>query len=125
MAVESDDVAVRVITDAEGRERDLCREPVVTFCGWVKVDGESLRLFIDPWFVEWFVIPTAAVVHQVTGSERAHDEGQSAVWVLSDAAVSRYVCGPDGVGPSLREEGTAGDIAGVRPRYDKPPPRRN
>lgn len=92
MAVESDDAALGVTTDAAGNERDLQAEPVVTFCGWVKTDGETLRLFTDPWFVKWLEIPTAAVVHQVKGVERPHDEGRSTLWVLASADVTSYVC---------------------------------
>lgn len=96
MAIESDDAALGVTTDAAGNERDLQAEPVVTFTGWVKTDGETLRLFTHPWFVEWLEIPTSAVVHQVKGAERPHAEFRSTLWVLASADVTSYVAEPTG-----------------------------
>jgi hypothetical protein len=140
MAVQSDDTALGVTIDAAGNERDLQAAPVVTFCGWVKTDGDSLRLFTDPWFVEWLEIPTSAVVHQVKGVERPHDEFRSTLWVLASADVTSYVSEPVGGDQGAeaadqdelaaaraprqpRDRTTAGRVAREKAkRYHKPPP---
>lgn len=134
MAVESDDVALGVTTNADGSARDLLENPVRAFCGWVKADEDTIYLYTDNWFMAWLEIPADKVVYQVKGSERPHDEFKSTIWVEADARLTRHTL----ESPEEREAREAFVAAGTgqtataayfaRPdqvvAYDKPPPSR-
>ncbi len=63
--------------------------PVVTFIGWVETsDAGITRLYPDSWLTTWFEIPTDAIVEQINGAERPHDERRSVLWVYADATVN-------------------------------------
>lgn len=102
MAIElqADELATKVTSSSPDPVRT---KPVVQFCGWLEVNGASVRLFTDPGFGEWFEIPTDKIVHQIPGVDREHDEGRSCIWVLADTVVVKC------------EAGTAGHFANAEP----------
>lgn len=61
----------------------------MAFVGWVKADGEQVKVITDVWAREWLAIPAEGVVHQVKGAERPHDEFMSVVWVFAETQVAR------------------------------------
>jgi hypothetical protein len=63
-------------------------KPLVTLRGWVVAGDPVTRLYPDPSCVVWLEIPNCAIVRQIRGCERAHDEQRSLLWVSADALVT-------------------------------------
>jgi hypothetical protein len=81
----ADPVATAVLAEAEGAG-------AVKFEGWLAA-GETVedgyRLFTDADFLEWLMIPSNALLHQIAGSDRKdHGEGRSLIWVKRHARIT-------------------------------------
>jgi hypothetical protein len=118
MAVESDFVAKRVTVRTDGTAGELPDEPVVTFCGWVNVADDVVRVYVEPHFEVWHEVRSEDVVHQMTSDENPQYDGRSVLWVRRGAAICTCT-------RKERMEGTAGFFADLaEASFDKPPPPR-
>lgn len=114
---EYDEVATAVLERAGGLG-------AVKLVGWLaplsdKVADEpkprtGFRLFPDPQFMEWLVIPADAVLFRISGDR--YDDGRSQVWIKREARVTRCQSGRACDFAELDAHATRDDPTASRPR---------